>query len=113
MGKSTLINNMLELEGDNMAKEGVGNIVSIKDCIYENPNIPFLKIIDTRGIELNKQYGPDQILNATLSIIKKQINNEENYENSYNNYVQCIWYCVHGNALEQKEIDVIKGLLKI
>ena len=112
VGKSTLINNMLELEGDNMAEEGVGNIVSQKDCIYENPNIPFLKIIDSRGIELNKQYGPDQILNATLSIIKKQINNEENYENSYNNYVQCIWYCVNGSALEQKEIDVIKGLLK-
>ena len=112
VGKSTLINNMLLLEGDNMAKEGVGNIVSIKDCIYENPNIPFLKIIDSRGIELNKKYGPDQILEATLRIIKKQINNEENYENNYNNYVQCIWYCVNGSALDQKEIDVIKGLLK-
>ena len=113
VGKSTLINNLLELEGDNIAQENVGNIVTKKDGIYENSNIPFLRIIDTRGIELNKKYGPDQILEETLRIIKNQINNQNNGdENQYNNYVQCIWYCVNGNALEQKEIDVIKGLLK-
>ena len=101
------------LEGDNIAKEDVGNIVSVKDDIYENPKIPFLKIIDSRGIELNKRYGPAQILEQTLGIIKKQINSEENDdENKYNNYVQCIWYCVNGSSLDQKEIDVIKGLLQ-
>jgi len=113
VGKSTLINNMLLLEGDNMAKEGVGNIVSVKDNIYENSKIPFLKIIDTRGIELNKKFGPSQILEETFRIINKQINIKENDdEKKYNNYIQCIWYCVNGTSLEQKEIDVIKGLLK-
>jgi len=113
VGKSTLINCLLELEGDKKAPEDVGNIVSLKDAIYENSNIPFLRIIDTRGIELNKDYGPAKILEETLNIIKKQINNQGiEDENKYNNYVQCIWYCVNGSSLEQKEIDVIKGLLK-
>jgi len=113
MGKSTLINNLLELEGDQMAKEGVGNIVTKSDGIYENDNIPFLRIIDTRGIELDKKYGPDQILKNTLEIIAKQINNQDHdNENKYNNYVQCIWYCVNGTSLDPKEIEVIKGLLQ-
>jgi len=105
--------NLLELEGDQMAKEGVGNIVTKSDGIYENDNIPFLRIIDTRGIELDKKYGPDQILKNTLEIIAKQINNQDHdNENKYNNYVQCIWYCVNGTSLDPKEIEVIKGLLQ-
>ena len=111
MGKSTLINNLLELEGDKMAKEGVGNIVTKSDGIYENDNIPFLRIIDTRGIELREKFGPDKILLKTLEIIENQINNKDDEdENKYNNYVQCIWYCVKGTELDPKEIEVIKGL---
>ena len=113
IGKSTLINNLLELEGDAMAEERAGNIVTKKDGIYENHNIPFLRIIDTRGIELCEQFGPDKILLNTLEIIEKQINNkDDDDENKYNNYVQCIWYCVNGTSLDPKEIEVIKGLLQ-
>ncbi len=96
-----------------MAEERAGNIVTKKDGIYENHNIPFLRIIDTRGIELCEQFGPDKILLNTLEIIEKQINNkDDDDENKYNNYVQCIWYCVNGTSLDPKEIEVIKGLLQ-
>ena len=53
VGKSTLINQFLKLEGSKKAKTGVGSFQTTIITSYENASVPFLRLIDTRGIELN------------------------------------------------------------
>ena len=108
LGKSTLINCVLK---ENLAKEGEGDIVTTVITPFTSSKVPFLKIIDTRGIELNKEFGPNQILKDTRSYIKDQKAQVEQ-SNNYNDYVQCIWYCVKGSDLEPIEIEIIKELTK-
>lgn len=108
LGKSTLINCILK---ENLAKEGEGDIVTTDIVPFTSNKVPFLKLIDTRGIELNKEFGPNQILKDTRSYIKNQ-KTQVDQNNSYNDYVQCIWYCVKGSDLEPIEIEIIKELVK-
>ena len=108
-GKSALINSMIL---ENLAEERVGNIVTkITSSYRTEEKIPFLRFIDTRGIELNDEFGPKQIIRDT----HEYINNQKKFvdkNNNYNNYIQCIWYCVKDNNIEPKEIEVIKELKK-
>ena len=80
---------------------------------YKSKKVPFISIIDTRGIELNDEYGPKEILNKTLEIIKDQKEKREKTDNDYyKDYIQCIWYCVSNNGIDPQEIEIIKGLNK-
>ena len=51
VGKSTLINSLLQLTEEQMAKTGVGNFQTIDIKEYRSDNVPFLRLVDTRGIE--------------------------------------------------------------
>ena len=106
VGKSTLINCILK---ENLAKEGTGKIITIENSSYQNEKIPFLRLIDTRGIEFEQEYGPNSILNNALGYIKNQ-KNKENQD--YNNYISCVWFCLKGNDIEEKEIEIINNLQK-
>ena len=108
VGKSTLINNLLKLPEDKKAPTGTGNIVTKEIKSYQNKNkIPFLKLIDSRGIELNKGYGAKEITDEAIEYIKKQQDTDDP-----NNFVQCIWYCTTGNRFENVEIETINRLKK-
>ena len=108
-GKSALINSMIL---ENLAEEGAGDIVTkIKSSYRTEDKIPFLRFIDTRGIELNNQFGPVKILKDTHEYINNQKTLADN-NNNYNNYIQCLWYCVKDNNIEPKEIEIIKDLKK-
>ena len=102
VGKSTLINAMIK---EDKAPNGIGDKVTKVNSIYDSKSIPFLKFYDTRGIELNEQYGPKSILDNALSII-----NKSETKNDFNDYVNCIWYCVADNYIDDKEIEIIKNL---
>ena len=106
VGKSTLVNCMLKEE---LAKTGVGNRVTLKDEFYKNKIIDFLHLIDTRGFELNREFSPINIYNEAIKTIDKQISDNKT-ENGYNNYVQCIWYCVSEGNLEGEELKLISEL---
>ena len=118
-GKSSLINTVLKKY---LAKEGMGRITTLSPSLYENQKVPYFRLIDTRGIEINKKYGVDQIfkcikdiINDPSEIYKYQDEIQSNVLNkislnSYNDNIQCIWYCVHKKSLEKEEIDFIKGL---
>ena len=122
VGKSTLINNLLKLEGDKIAPSSIGNIGTTETKLYISKKVPFLRIIDTRGIEFDKHYGPKKILENAKEIINNQklgiklpCNEDEEIENEekgkkYNNYVSCIWYCVSNNGIDPQEFEVLKGL---
>ena len=109
VGKSTLINTMLKKK---LAKTGVGRIQTTEVFAYKSPKLSFLRLFDTRGIELEHEYGPDKILSQILKIIedeKKEIENNNKQDNC-DDYIQCIWYCITGTIIEEKEIEIIKKL---
>jgi len=109
IGKSTLINRLLKLKGKKMAKTGIGKIQTVASEVYKNEKVvPFLRIYDTRGIELNEVYGPEQIFKSVSNIINKRDKKDKN--NSDN--IQCIWYCITGNIIEEKEKEFIKKISK-
>ena len=107
VGKSTLINAIFK---EPKAKTGAPEIQTTETTIYEPTEMnPFFQMIDTRGIELNFKYGPEKIIKQTLNDIKQQ-KNDFNYSRNYNNLVQCIWYCITGSSIEDKEIEIINKL---
>ena len=108
VGKSTLINAMLK---QNLAQTGVGDIQTENMFIYTSPTLNFLKLFDTRGIELNAEFGPDKILSEILRIIDND-KKENIIQDNCDDYIQCIWYCITGNLIEDKEYEIIKELKK-
>ena len=111
VGKSTLINGMLNEE---LAKTGGPEIVTIENGLFKSKNMPFLRLIDTRGIELNKKNGPDNILKNAINYLNQEKNRIENESrNNYNDYVHCIWYCFSNNVISEKELDIIQKLKTI
>ena len=117
VGKSSLINALLK---QNLAEEGMKDIVTTKPQKYENQIVQFLKLIDTRGFEIKKEYGFENISNEIKKIIddpnelngvdEKLLLNKIKTEIKYNDYVQCVWYCVNGSSLEKEEIEFINSL---
>jgi hypothetical protein len=95
----------LKLSKGNKAKTGTGNFQTIKIQSYQSNALPFLRLIDTRGIELNVQYGADAIKEDAENFIQEQLSS-----NNINNFVHCIWYCITGNRFEKAEIDLLKAL---
>ena len=110
VGKSTLINGMLNEE---LAKTGGPEIVTIENQPFNSNKMPFLRLIDTRGIELNIENGPDNILKNTINYINQEKNRIENgKKNNYCDYVHCIWYCFSNSGISDKELEIIEKLKK-
>ena len=86
VGKSTLINEILKIK---KAKEGTGQFVTVKYQAYSSDSIPFLRLVDTKGIELNINYGPYQVQSDAENFIRNQ-----KATNDPNKFVQCFWYCL-------------------
>ena len=120
VGKSTLINALLK---ENLAEEG--DDIHIKTIIphkYANKKVPFLNLIDTRGIELDKINGVQEILKVIQKIIEDPsqlyYNSPENpllnnnKELTYNDQIQCVWYCVRNKYLDEEEKKFINELIK-
>ena len=101
-GKSTLINCFLKEE---LAQTGVGDIVTEETKIYGNKKIPFLKLIDTRGYELNEQFNPDKIVEEVLFFIENRRETKD-----YNNLINCLWFCVKDSKIDNREINALKQL---
>ena len=102
VGKSTLINNVLKIKE---AITGTGSFQTTKIKAYYNKDLPYLRLIDTRGIELNIKYGAKAIMKDAQNYIKEQLSTDD-----INNFVHCIWYCITGNRFQQAEIDLLNAL---
>ena len=105
VGKSTLINSLLKLKGGKKARTGTGNFVTEDIRSYQSDALPYIKLVDTRGIELSSGFGAKEI----EAMAKKYISEQYNTKNP-NNFVHCIWYCITGNRFEQVEIDFLNAL---
>ena len=102
VGKSTLVNSMLK---ENLAETGDGGVITRENKCYNSRKIPFLRLYDTIGIEMKKQYNSNTIYNNA----KLVIDNSQNKEN-FNDSIQCIWYCFRSDYIEEAEIELIKKL---
>mgnify|MGYP002624701860 FL=1 len=106
VGKSTLINSLLQFKGKKQIYNNVGGICTIDPITpYQSDKMPFLRLVDTRGIELNLDFGADKITQICEKFIYQQKEAKD-----INNFVHCIWYCVTGNRFEDVEFESINRL---
>ena len=107
VGKSTLINNLLKLTPEEKAKIGIGNFITTESKAYSSKAVPYLKLVDTRGIELNANFGAEEVKTEAKKYIDQQLQ-----KNEQNDFVQCIWYCITGARFEKAEKDLLNSLRK-
>ena len=110
VGKTTLIKYMLKLEEQNENIEKKDNIIISKEDFvsYKSNKVPHLKLIEFKGIGLDKDNDPEKIGNEALECIQNEI--ENNINKNYNDFIHCIWYCISGTRLEESEINLLKKL---
>jgi ATPase subunit of ABC transporter with duplicated ATPase domains len=71
VGKSTLINAILELKTQTLT--GFGNPQTQNIEFHTSDKIPFLRLADSKGIEKNESSGVDAVYNSIKDFIKLQI----------------------------------------
>ena len=127
VGKSTLINVVLNLEGDKAAKEnpvkpetGVENVhlpnLEEKSNVKYNKKkfVPLeyssekssLVLLDSRGIEISNNYNID----VATEDIKQFIEERNGLNSDPDKFIHCIWYLVSGNRFEDDEGKYVKSL---
>ena len=107
MGKSCLINSILELDGDKKAETEVTKPTTKTFNMHESEKKPNIRLIDSRGIEKG-DYNIDSFVNE----ITKYIKNLELNGNP-DNYIHCIWYCITGTRFEDIEEETLLKLSSI
>ena len=108
VGKSTLLNSVLKLEGKDMAKTGVGDSVSLEIKRYSNsdPKMNFLRLYDTQGIGIKEENSAEKILSNIFKLIKEQLFKEDS---NPDDLIHCLWFCFNGR-FGDKEMEIIKKL---
>jgi len=107
VGKSTLINCILKLEGNERAPENEKDTETMIIKDYRSAKVPYLRLVDTRGLELGN-YDANALGNDCL-----RYSNEQRNTKDMNKFIHCIWYCVTGARLEKVErqaIEILKNL---
>ena len=113
VGKSTLIKYILKLN-ENLSNTGNNDeeIIPEENFIsYKNKNVPYLKLIEFKGIGLDKDVSPEIIQQEALECIKNKIGVKKN-NNNYDEFINCIWYCITGARLENAELILLEKLSK-
>ena len=75
VGKTTLINYILNLKENKINHNSKDNFV-----IYENEEVPYLKLVKFRGIGLDKFSNPETIGNEALNYIRTEINKKKKWK---------------------------------
>ena len=88
-----------------LALTGIGGITTKENLCYKSDIIPFLRLYDSRGIEMKEEYNSNAIFNNAKEVIDKS-----QKEQNFNDCVQCIWYCFRYDLIEEPEIELIKKL---
>ena len=102
-GKSTLVNNIL-FDGKIVAKENAVDIGTTAFIApYKNPKVPYLQLVDSRGIQLDKAWSINNIGDTASDFIREKLG-----KTNFNDFVHCIWYCVSN----QHFVDIEKNLLE-
>ena len=109
VGKSTLINEFLELDENHKAKTSDCEACTMNNELYESEKNPQFSLIDTRGIEKDlKNFGIEKMIES----IKNEISSR-NKSNDPKQFVHGIWYCINSSRFEDSEIKCLKELSNI
>ena len=103
VGKSTLINAILELQNQTVTGFGQPQTQNIE--FHSSENIPFLRLADSKGIEKNENSGVNAIYESIKGFINSQLQTKDPDQ-----FIHCIWYCWTGARLEDSEIAILKKL---
>ena len=107
VGKSTLINNILQIKGTEMeAKAGRGKSVTKEEKMYVSEKVPFLRVYDTPGLDFKLDIKT--LFKIIKSIVEKNLNT-----NDPDKFINCIWYCVTGDRFQDEEKYFIKEIMRI
>jgi len=108
VGKSTLLNVVLQLKGESCAKEGDSEPCTMgAPKYYSSPEITY-RIADSRGIEKSQEYGVDEVVKDIKLFVETQLLTKDP-----DKYVHCIWYCITGSRFEAVEKDSLEALASI
>jgi len=77
IGKTTLINYMLELNGEEPDNQNKGNKAKDNFVTYKSNNVPYLKLVEFKGIGYDKDSDPKTIGKQTVKYIEEHIKKEE------------------------------------
>ena len=106
VGKSTLLNSVLKLEGENRAKTGVGDSVTLEIKKYSNPKMHFLRLYDTQGIGIKEGNSIKKIFSDISKLINEQIKKADP-----DFLIHCLWFCFDGRFGEL-EMKILQELSK-
>ena len=101
VGKTTLINAIF---GSELAETGFGRPITMeeKPKKYECDTEPDIELFDSRGIEIDPNYGVEINYGKIKNFIDEQFQKNEPLD--------AIWYCITGTRMEDVEIELIKKL---
>ena len=109
IGKTTLINSLLEFEGtpnELLTGEGTSKTMGAPKG-YTSEKVKGLRLWDSQGIDKEKYSIP-----KVVEDVKKLIN-EASINNDPDKFIHCIWYCVSGQRFEKSESESISELMSI
>ena len=109
IGKTTLINSILEFEGtpqELLTGEGTSKTMG-EPKGYTSEKVKGLRLWDSQGIDKENYSIP-----KVVEDVKKLIN-EASINNDPDKFIHCIWYCVGGNRFEKSESESISELMNI
>ena len=105
-GKSCLINNLL-FNGEEKAKENRVDIGTTEIEPYRSETVPYLRLVDSRGIELEKAFSINAIGDMATEFINEQFNTK-----NINKFIHCIWYCISSDRFQKLERTFVDNLIK-
>ena len=110
VGKSTLINSVLQMDkkSKNRAKTGKGVPITLGEPHpYSNEKVKGIRLWDSQGID-KSNYGIKQLIQSVTTLINNNANSGQP-----DNFIHCIWYCLSGHRYEEVERDSLIELMKI
>lgn len=102
VGKSTLVNAIF---GEKVADVKKGEPCTMETKCYESEKYDFIRIYDTRGIEISKDFDIEKVFNETLRDIKEKCE-----KNEPDNLIHCLLYCFTGTRFEREEGEILVKL---
>ena len=108
-GKSTLINVLLELEGQERAEVGDDNNPKTMDFhAYTSNKKKYIRCYDSRGIEKNKEYSLDKFITNSKNLILKNLKG-----NNPDEFIHIILYCFEGCKFVEEVRDSLYKLMDL
>ena len=109
IGKTTLINSILEFEGtpkELLTGEGTSKTMG-PPVGYVSDTVKGLRLWDSQGIDKEK-YNIPKVVEDVKNLI-----NQASLNNDPDKFIHCIWYCISGNRFEKSESESISELMSI